>query len=50
MQRGHTGCVLAAGDASRDGKLFGIFTECDTVLRIVDRGKNPATLPMGEGA
>ncbi len=22
----------------------------DTLLRIVDRGKNPATLPMGEGA
>lgn len=50
MQREHEGCVLPAGGGSRDGKLFGIFTECDTLLRIVGRGKNPATLPIGEGA
>ena len=50
MQPEHTGCVPVAGDESRDGKLFGIFTQCHTLLRIVDRGKKPATLPVGEAA
>ena len=27
---------------------MGIFTERDVLLRIVDRGKNPATLPLSE--
>jgi len=48
MQREHTGCVLVTDDGSRESKLVGIFTERDVLLRIVDRGKNPATLPMGE--
>lgn len=48
MQREHTGCVLVTNDGKRDSKLVGIFTERDILLRIVDRGKNPATLPMSE--
>ena len=48
MQRKHTGCVLITGDGSTRSQLEGIFTERDVLLRIVDRGKNPATLPIGE--
>ena len=48
MQREHTGCVLVTDDGTRDSKLVGIFTERDVLFRIVDRGKNPATLPLAE--
>lgn len=48
MQREHMGCVLVTADGSPESKLVGIFTERDVLLRIVDRGKNPATLPMSE--
>ncbi|MBW2268403.1 MAG: CBS domain-containing protein [Deltaproteobacteria bacterium] len=48
MQREHRGCVIVTDDGTRDSKLQGIFTERDVLLRIVDRGKNPATLPIGE--
>ncbi len=48
MQREHTGCVLVTRDGTRHSKLVGIFTERDVLFRIVDRGKNPATLPLSE--
>jgi len=48
MQREHRGCVLVTDDGTRQSKLVGIFTERDVLLRIVDRGKNPATLPLSE--
>jgi CBS domain-containing protein len=48
MQREHTGCVVVTDDGTRESKLLGIFTERDVLFRIVDRGKNPATLPLGE--
>lgn len=48
MQREHKGCVLVTDDGTRDSKLVGIFTERDVLFRIVDRGKNPATLPLGD--
>jgi CBS domain-containing protein len=48
MQREHTGCVLVTDDGTRTSKLIGIFTERDVLNRIVDRGKNPATLPLAE--
>jgi CBS domain-containing protein len=48
MQRDHTGCVLVTDDGTRSSKLVGIFTERDVLIRIVDRGKNPATLPLSE--
>lgn len=50
MQREHTGCVWVTGDGSRGSKRVGIFTERDSVLQIVDRGRDPASLPMREGA
>ena len=48
MQREHRGCVIVTDDGTRATKLLGIFTERDVLLRIVDQGKNPATLPVGE--
>lgn len=48
MQREHRGCVAITEDGTKGSKLVGIFTERDVLLRIVDRGKNPATLPLGE--
>lgn len=46
MQREHRGCVVITEDGSAASRLTGIFTERDVLLRIVDRGKNPATLPL----
>ena len=48
MQREHRGCVLVTDDGTTGSKLLGIFTERDVLFRIVDRGKNPATLPLGD--
>lgn len=48
MQREHRGCVLVTDDGTKSSKLVGIFTERDVLYRIVDRGKNPATLPLSE--
>lgn len=48
MQRDHRGCVIVTDDGTRDSKLIGIFTERDVLFRIVDRGRNPAALPLGE--
>ena len=48
MQREHRGCVLVTDDGSPRSKLSGIFTERDVLFRIVDRGRNPAALPIGE--
>jgi CBS domain-containing protein len=48
MQREHRGCVLVTDDGSPESKLTGIFTERDVLFRIVDRGRNPASLPLGE--
>jgi CBS domain-containing protein len=46
MQREHRGCVVVTEDGSPSSPLLGIFTERDVLYRIVDRGKNPATLPL----
>lgn len=48
MQREHCGCVIVTDDGTSGGELTGIFTERDVLLRIVDRGRNPAALPLGE--
>lgn len=48
MQREHRGCVLVTDDGTSSTKLLGIFTERDVLFRIVDRGRNPATLPLAE--
>jgi CBS domain-containing protein len=48
MQRKHRGCVLVTEDGTARSKLVGIFTERDVLLRIIDRGRNPATLELSE--
>jgi CBS domain-containing protein len=48
MQREHRGCVLITEDGTARSRLVGIFTERDVLLRIIDRGRNPATLTLGE--
>jgi CBS domain-containing protein len=48
MQREHRGCVLVTDDGTPRSKLIGIFTERDVLFRIVDKGRNPAALPIGE--
>jgi CBS domain-containing protein len=48
MQAEHRGYVLVTRDGSPETEVVGIFTERDVLLRIVDRGRNPATLPLGE--
>ena len=46
MQREHRGCVLVTDDGTMRSKLIGIFT--DVLFRIVDKGRNPAALPIGD--
>lgn len=48
MQKEHRGCVLVTEDGTADTRVVGIFTERDVLLRIVDRGRNPATLALAE--
>ena len=48
MQAEHRGCVLITYDGTPSSPLTGIFTERDVLFRIVDRGRNPATLPLGD--
>ena len=48
MQAEHRGCVLVTCDGTLGSPLTGIFTERDVLFRIVDRGRNPATLPLAD--
>jgi CBS domain-containing protein len=48
MQRDHRGCVLITEDGTRQTALIGIFTERDVLFRIVDRGRNPQELTLGD--
>jgi CBS domain-containing protein len=48
MQKESRGCVLVTDDGTQDSKLLGIFTERDVLFRIVDKGRNPAALPIGD--
>ncbi len=48
MQKEHTGCVLVTERGGADSPLCGIFTERDVLYRIIDGGRNPATLPLGD--
>ena len=48
MQRERRGCVLVTGSGGPDSPLIGIFSERDVLYRIVDRGRNPASLPLAE--
>lgn len=48
MQAEHRGYVVITRDGSPQSEILGIFTERDVLLRVVDRGRNPATLPLSE--
>ena len=48
MQREHRGCVLVTEDGTPRSPLTGIFTERDILLRIINRGRNPATVILEE--
>lgn len=48
MKRGRCGCIVVTDDGTPGGKVSGIFTERDVLFRIVDQGRNPAQLPLGE--
>lgn len=48
MQREHRGCVLVTEDGTERTRLVGIFTERDVLYKIVNRGRNPAVLPVEE--
>ncbi len=48
MQRDHRGCVLITEDGTQRSRLTGIFTERDILLRIINRGRNPATVTLDE--
>jgi CBS domain-containing protein len=48
MKRRHRGCVLVTSDGTVRSPLTGIFTERDVLLKIIDSGRNPATVPLGD--
>jgi signal-transduction protein with cAMP-binding, CBS, and nucleotidyltransferase domain len=48
MRRERRGCILITDDGTTATPLRGIFTERDVLLRIIDCGRNPATLQLGE--
>jgi CBS domain-containing protein len=48
MQQRHRGCILITQDGSLRSPLTGIFTERDILLRVIDSGRNPAIVPLGD--
>jgi len=48
MQRDDQGCVLITETGAPASPLLGIFTERDVLLRIIDRGHNPANLRLAD--
>jgi len=48
MQRRHRGCVVITADGKPTSQLVGIFTERDVLLKVIDCGRNPATIPLGD--
>lgn len=48
MQSEHRGCVLVTESGASDSRLEGIFTERDVLHRVIDGGRNPATLTLQE--
>jgi len=48
MQGEHRGVVVVTQDGTPATPVVGIFTERDVLFRIVDMGRNPATLPLEE--
>ena len=48
MQKEKTGVALITEDGSAKTRLIGVFTERDVLYRIVDRGRNPASLKLSD--
>ncbi|HXV35978.1 MAG TPA: CBS domain-containing protein [Myxococcota bacterium] len=48
MKSEHHSCVVITDDGTAQSKLTGIFTERDVLFRVVDRGRNPAAMPIDE--
>lgn len=48
MRRRHRGCVMITQDGSIRSPLIGIFTERDVLLKVIDCGRNPATIALRE--
>jgi len=48
MQSQHRGCVLVTEDGTASSPLTGIFTERDILLRVINRGRNPAETPLSD--
>jgi CBS domain-containing protein len=46
MQKEHRGVVLITEDGTEATPVIGIFTERDVLFRIIDGGRNPATIPL----
>ncbi len=48
MQSEHSGVVLVTRTGSNDSPLVGVFTERDILLRVINRGRNPAETNLHE--
>jgi CBS domain-containing protein len=48
MQSEHRGVVLVTDDGTIHSRVVGIFTERDVLFRVVDQGRNPATIALSE--
>jgi len=48
MQSEHSGVVLITEDGTAGSPLLGVFTERDILLRVINRGRNPAETPLKE--
>lgn len=48
MQAEHRGVVLVTSDGTANTPLSGIFTERDILLRVINRGRNPAETPLAD--
>ncbi len=48
MKAEHRGVVLVTEDGGPGSAIVGIFTERDVLFRIVDGGRNPAVLALGD--
>ena len=48
MQKEHRGYVVVTEDGTARTRLTGIFTERDVLLRVIDGGRNPAEMRLGD--
>ena len=48
MRQEQRGCMMVTGSGRGDSRLSGIFTGRDVRRRVIDGGRNPATLTLAE--